>query len=488
MGKYVVETDQGKFEVQTEEPDEVHPALPGIGESVTPSSMAETASKIYTPVLKYGGAMLGGAIATPGDVLSGPVATAAGGALGYAGGKALANSIDRFTGVQQPLTPKEVLPETAGAIKEGVQNEATGLATGAVIGKAAEGVGNALRSKTAGKIASFFSGKNPTLYKRLANDPAAILPSAMGGPKPIGQAGEELGQATGSMGVTKSLNPNPDHSGTVNRAWAKITEDIPTNLPEKDQIQAINDNVKRLSPQETYDTYNSLKKIIKAQVQDKDPELMRARVILQNALKDRLGSLSGEYAQASKDFARSALRGDFSSIFPTTKYGTPSIGRAGFASAILGKAALPISSPLIHGLLTAGGSAGAQAIQKMMSIPELAPVVGAAINSYIQNGGSESMSDFKSAGGQSKIQEEGPKGFSAILQRARQRQSGEVSDEGLNDFVNKSPIGTKFRYQGRQQKVVPAKTRNTAGLSKDKLSALLSAKRLNRGRNTFAPA
>ncbi len=103
--------------------------------------------------------------------------------------------------------------------------------------------------------------------------------------------------------------------------------------------------------------------------------------------------MDAEYAPAAKEFARAALRSNMTDIFPTNKYGTPSVGRAGFVRMILGKGALPVSSPLVHGIVTASGSAGAKLASELASHPELAPVFGQAAQSYLDNGGPGSMPD-----------------------------------------------------------------------------------------------
>ena len=49
MGVYQVETDQGTYEITTEEPDQAHPQLPAVGENLGLSQAASDASKAVNP-------------------------------------------------------------------------------------------------------------------------------------------------------------------------------------------------------------------------------------------------------------------------------------------------------------------------------------------------------------------------------------------------------------------------------------------------------
>lgn len=85
------------------------------------------------PALEYGG-MLGGSAITGGPVTPTGIA---GGALGYAGGKSVANVLEQLAGQKQP---KDLLTEAANAGKDVVQGTEDMMA-GPVIGKALGGLG-----------------------------------------------------------------------------------------------------------------------------------------------------------------------------------------------------------------------------------------------------------------------------------------------------------------------------------------------------------
>lgn len=102
------------------------------------------------PTLEFGGMLAGGTAATIPGVFTGPaapLATAAGGTLGYAGGAQAADIVDAALGVQsrpQKTTGNALLDETkqvAGDIATGAQMEALGPIVGKGIQYTAQGVG-----------------------------------------------------------------------------------------------------------------------------------------------------------------------------------------------------------------------------------------------------------------------------------------------------------------------------------------------------------
>lgn len=113
-------------------PTEQTRAMNAMGAGVLPDDPNATknlASSVYTPALEAAGMMVGGAVAAPGVVT-----TAAGGALGYAGGKEVAKAIDRKLGIRE--APKDVADaalETGQSIKEGATMEMAGGILGKVV-------------------------------------------------------------------------------------------------------------------------------------------------------------------------------------------------------------------------------------------------------------------------------------------------------------------------------------------------------------------
>lgn len=94
---------------------------------LNPSPIAESASKAYTPVLKYGGAIGGALVAAPLDPATLGTASVAGGVLGYGIGGELAQKLDELIGVaESPKTTKEVVEKTKENLKEGAMMELGG--------------------------------------------------------------------------------------------------------------------------------------------------------------------------------------------------------------------------------------------------------------------------------------------------------------------------------------------------------------------------
>lgn len=87
------------------------------------------------PVLEMGGAGAGSAIGTP----TGPVGMVAGGSIGFAIGKQLADRIETFLGIIEPIASKQVITGTPGDIYQGAKYELFGRG----VGKGIEGIGKA---------------------------------------------------------------------------------------------------------------------------------------------------------------------------------------------------------------------------------------------------------------------------------------------------------------------------------------------------------
>jgi U5 snRNP spliceosome subunit len=130
------------------------------------------ASKIYTPVIEGGAMMVGGAGAaalTAGN----PIAAAAGGAAMYPPAKRFAASIDQMRGIDNPLNqPKSLSDQSkdvASDFGEGMQVEAGGQATGAVLNAATRAVSPYL-AKAADSAAMRLGRRSLGFTKRFLGD------------------------------------------------------------------------------------------------------------------------------------------------------------------------------------------------------------------------------------------------------------------------------------------------------------------------------
>lgn len=175
---------------------------------------AETISGMARPALEMGGMLGGGALAAP----AGPIAAAGGGTLGYAGGKAAADLLDRGLGLKKPIQGiAQAAKETAGAIQSGAEAEMGGrLAAGilkAGAGKAAKVAANRL-PPTLGKFFGVPEGATKYVQGRGTKDvfTAPNLEEGAARAK-IGEAtadlaaartatGEAIGAAEGAVGAS----------------------------------------------------------------------------------------------------------------------------------------------------------------------------------------------------------------------------------------------------------------------------------------------
>lgn len=99
-------------------------------------------SEARRPVLEYGGMMAGGALATPLSIMTGnPAPTIAGGGLGYAGGKLVADYIDEKTGRRPIPGPLERVAETGKGFVEGALMQGAGEAIGSGLSMARKSLG-----------------------------------------------------------------------------------------------------------------------------------------------------------------------------------------------------------------------------------------------------------------------------------------------------------------------------------------------------------
>lgn len=231
-------------------------------------------------------------------------------------------------------------------------------------------IGKAL-GRGAARVGQFLSGIKPSSYERLAKNPSVMLPPGVGGPPLRSTAGKALGDAVGAADASLAIDPTRNAENIMKKSYQKATEDIPSKyLNDEATLKAA---VKRLSPEEAYEGLRSTNEVLKGMVEGKNSTLFRDRVIFKNALKEHMSELSGEYAKASKNFADAALRDEFTNILPTTKYGTPSIGRAGF-SKLLG---LPfaVNSPILHGAITAAGSAAVKGASNILKNPAVRQIL-----------------------------------------------------------------------------------------------------------------
>lgn len=301
----------------------------------------QAASSFYRPALEVGGALGGAALAAPGT----PVASAAGGALGFAGGRAAADLIDRGIGLKAPLASAgEAAKETAKDIQGGAAQEALGLVLKAIPSKVMENV----LAKGAGVAGRLQSGVRAASGQRLFKNPSALFaPSTE-------TVGAELGAAREAAGMASkpTVNEIVDTEGSTARRMARqVLNKIEQKLP--------------VSPDELLKGKQAINKLI-----EKTPMMQRSqRRLLSQAgqqLSDALYAISPEERQLAGKYANSALGEEFRRFYPVTKTGDVSLTRTLFLPALRESgqalAAIPTAllaqSPFLGGLgISAAGGA-----------------------------------------------------------------------------------------------------------------------------------
>lgn len=127
---YYFEDDQptGKFYFEDEQPT-VKPSVKP--RPTTMQRIARGAARVLPkPTLPVAGALLGGALAAPGNVMAPGLASFAGAGLGYGAGRRLQDVIQEVAGYKKPATLPQALASTAVDIPTGAAMEAGGALIG----------------------------------------------------------------------------------------------------------------------------------------------------------------------------------------------------------------------------------------------------------------------------------------------------------------------------------------------------------------------
>lgn len=203
----------------------------------------KTVSGIARPALETVGMLGGAALAGAGSLPSGPVAipaAAAGGALGYAGGKSAADMLDRSLGIKNPIAGvAQAAKETAGNVAEGVGLEMAG----AIPGPALKAL-NPVAKKAMGFMAEKFGGLANDTIKVLEENAPAVVKYARQGVEAASEAA-----ASAAKSVKSSIDKYVDSAGEAYRvALDKVVSQNP-------QYNAIRVNLKRVAG----DTVESLR-------------------------------------------------------------------------------------------------------------------------------------------------------------------------------------------------------------------------------------
>lgn len=331
----------------------------------TPASWKTTAASFYRPVLEIGGAVGGAALATP---LT-PAGQVAAGGLGFAGGRAAANLIDRGLGLKKPLNGlKEIAAETASDIGAGAVNEMGGQVLKAIPSKATE----AFLAKTAGVAGRIQSGVREKAGERLFRNPKALFaPSTE-------SVGKELGLARDAAGMTAkpTVNEIVDTEGSIAR---RVAKNVLSKIEDGEKPTAV----------ELLKGKQAVNKLL-----EKLPFNQRnQRRLLSQAgqkLSDSLYDVAPEERKLAAKYAEAALGEEFKRFYPVTKTGDVSLTRTLFLPALSSPgqalAAIPAvlgQSPALGGAAIASAGGAYKGLQSMLGPSQMRRALVSAIQAAI---------------------------------------------------------------------------------------------------------
>lgn len=316
------------------------------------SSFKRNISDVARPILEVGGSVGGGVIGSG----LGPVGTFAGGALGYSLGKSGADLVDRFLGVKEPISNiDEAAKETVGNIYEGTKFETGNLVAGPILKKAIDNPVTNFIGRRAVDIGSLASGIKPGEYKKVFENPEAMLPGQ------LNRAGKMFASAKESVGIPNETSP--DALDAIKNSRNRVISTY-KKLYAGDQI----------TPAEAQLAKQSLD-YIRPTPNGKNGELLHHLDTIRNAFSDVISNASPELQNANKEYSIAKAGQKFKSIFPRTKSGDVSY----LKSAAIGATGLKFSHPLIaaastpvgQGVITAGSGAAKKGIELLANSPEL---------------------------------------------------------------------------------------------------------------------
>lgn len=503
MAKYLVETDNGKYEVETEEPNPSHPdfmqpgqeksfsekawdfanaALPGmVGPINEARKNPQGAMEALPSNLAIGAGLLTGGAGLAPAMLAAGAAGAAGRGLVQAGRK-----LGGLPAVspEQPTIPftKKPIPDVPGIsvpasrmLIEGATQaglEGAGRLVSPLV-KGARAAARAVDRKVIAPIQQLLTGIPGRDWLKLSKDLKVLKPEILGGAPGKKVAGEAIKGAEESAGLYESAMPT-----NLGKTYVEDTvKQMSRGFSEKElsRPEIVGELVKQLTPQEAFNLRHAVKNTMDSWTAGKQMPEFRQYTILKESLNNYLGEIAPAVRAAQTVFADAAQRAKLTSLLPLTKYGQPSIGRMGFAGAALGGAAVthPLSlittalstMPVLHAGARATATAGLNALEK--SAPQAANMMRALL------GASKKAKEITSP------QSAQPREIASL---------DGIPEDQIKRFVRTSPVGTKFTYQGKKFKVVSNKGQNVEKLSPEDRKQYFAFKKSYGGVNTFEPA
>jgi hypothetical protein len=301
---------------------------------------------IARPVLETGGMVGGGLLGLASPL---PGGAAIGGALGYGGGKAAADLLDRGLGRKPMLQnfPQAAL-ETGKDISSGVGAEMIGQG----IGKATKPILGAI-GKAGTTMGEWATGIPARDFQSVAKNPGSILPGTMA------KAGTQFETAMQNAGISSELTPE---------AIDRIRKPGEFAFDTFNKLKTTGS----ITPQEALHARQSIDAIYPIP-NKKNGAYIRTLDQIRQTMQDVIANTSPEIKQASTDYSIAKSGSKFQNILPQTNSGKPSYFRSGaiLAGIAAGHPMALLGSPVVAGAVTAGAgliNKGAETVAKNPSL------------------------------------------------------------------------------------------------------------------------
>lgn len=362
-------------------------------EQSLPQAAQASLQQIAAPFEKAGQALqpknLTGLLPVGGMIAGNAILPGAGGAAGAGLGsiaQKMANMVYGTSGPVNPTTsiagipmnPKAAIDPMINAASAGIPDTNEGQAIGQKIAQVYDSAKPVVKNGLS-KFFGMTTGKGPVKVARMINDPTAVIPESLpdslgggkiglGGSKSIEAASDQYGEKLAQSGLEKKLY------GPFSEGKAAADADanaIFTKWANKEPITA----------QEAYNAKRATDKLWPAVVKESNRDDIRLMSKFKNGMDDILSNQSGDFLNASKDYARSRLGEDFTQILPRTKTGDVSTVKTMYA--MLNPKKIPgmlVTSPALIG----AGNLAAQGAMKGLNIVGRDPNTRQALMGILQ--------------------------------------------------------------------------------------------------------
>jgi len=345
----------------------------GLNQPLVEKPIREEISKTARPILEVGGGLTGAALATPETLGAG---TAIGGALGFAGGKATADLLDRGMGLKKPISgAKEALAETVGDVGYGASMQLLNGATEIALSKGPQ-VARQFLIENFPKVAQTLTGVQKKYFARVLANPKILLPKSLGGPASLDEAGAAMGQAEESAFGAAA---KPTAKEINDPALSTARENAITAAEQVNQIKDLTKGHPEVMDEFFKDPKTGAmilkgKRGTRAQIDM--PSTKGSQKALLHQQEEELSKILEQYypdvRKASGDYAESKAREQAMKLLPVLKNGDPSYMRI-VLSALGRVVGMPfgMTVPAVNAVAGALAKLSIDGLEKVAAVPLL---------------------------------------------------------------------------------------------------------------------